>query len=59
MSKKYSHISYDTVIKELPVSKEEMEAVFFAYDYGIDLMSADDKKALDALIAKLKDIVWP
>lgn len=54
----YSHIARDTAVR-IQVTAEQMSAVLFAYDYGIDQLDEDSRYALDAVIANLKDSLHP
>lgn len=54
----YSHIAREAELK-ITVTTAEMAAIFRAYDRGIDVLDADERQALDSLIAKLKDEAHP
>ncbi|EON3372130.1 hypothetical protein ACNHGM_005013 [Escherichia coli] len=51
----YSHIVRDTTA----TISTEMAAVLEAYDRGIDTLDGTTRTALDSVISKLKDEVWP
>ena len=42
-----------------PLKAPEMAAVLEAYDRGIDTLDGTTRTALDSVISKLKDEVWP
>lgn len=54
----YSHIARDTTTT-INITAQEMAAILAAYDRGVDQLDADAGQALDSVIAKLKDQVWP
>ena len=41
------------------LSQEEGAVVLKAYDYGVDRLSGHELGALNRVIAKLKEAVWP
>lgn len=49
----YSHIAREADLK-ITVTAAEMSAIFAAYDRGLDQLDEDTRRALDAVIAKLK-----
>lgn len=58
----YSHIVRDTTATISITAAEmaaEMAAVLEAYDRGIDTLDGTTRTALDSVISKLKDEVWP
>lgn len=54
----YSHIASDKTAT-ISITAAEMSALLYAYDRGIDALDAAERQVLDAVIAKLKDEVWP
>lgn len=54
----YSHIARDVSVT-VDLTAAEVTALLGAYDRGLDALDAGDRQALDSLIAKLKDEVWP
>ncbi|MGM1142940.1 hypothetical protein ACS0VP_22740 [Escherichia coli] len=54
----YSHIVRDTTAT-ISITAAEMAAVLEAYDRGIDTLDDTARTALDSVISKLKDEVWP
>lgn len=54
----YSHIARDVSVT-VDLSAAEVAALLGAYDRGLDALDAGERQALDSLIAKLKDEVWP
>lgn len=54
----YSHIAREADLK-ITVTPAEMSAIFEAYDRGIDTLDGTTRTALDSVISKLKDEVWP
>lgn len=54
----YSHIVRDTTAT-ISITAAEMAAVLEAYDRGIDTLDDTTRTALDSVISKLKDEVWP
>lgn len=54
----YSHIAHDTQAT-ISITAQEMAAILAAYDRGVDQLDAEAGQALDSVIAKLKDQVWP
>ena len=43
----------------ISITAAEMAAVLEAYDRGIDTLDDTARAALDSVISKLKDEVWP
>lgn len=41
------------------LSTEQAAAVLLAYDRGLDAVNGSDRAQLDAVLAQLKDIIWP
>lgn len=54
----YSHICRDSTAT-VSITAAEMAAIFGAYDRGIQALDEAGTSALDAVIAKLKDELWP
>lgn len=54
----YSHICRDSTAT-VSITAAEMAAILAAYDRGINALNEADTGALDAVIAKLKDELWP
>lgn len=54
----YGHIARDVSVT-VDLTAAEVAALLGAYDRGLDALDAGDRQALDSLIAKLKDEVWP
>jgi hypothetical protein len=54
----YEHIACDATVT-IEVTREEAAAIFRAYDYGIGQTSNKEREALNAVMAKLKDQLWP
>lgn len=54
----YSHIARDVSVT-VNLSAAEVAALLGAYDRGLDALDAGERQALDSLIARLKDEVWP
>jgi hypothetical protein len=54
----YDHIARDATVT-IDVTKEEAAAIFRAYDYGITQTNDKEREALNAVMAKLKDQLWP
>ncbi|EFT0339242.1 MULTISPECIES: hypothetical protein [Aeromonas] len=54
----YSRIVRDTTAT-ISITAAEMAAVLEAYDRGIDTLDDTTRTALDSVISKLKDEVWP
>ncbi|AEY02966.1 hypothetical protein GU3_16304 (plasmid) [Oceanimonas sp. GK1] len=54
----YSHIARDTKAT-ISITAAEMAAILEAYDNGLDTLEPRTKTALDSVVAKLKDEVWP
>jgi hypothetical protein len=56
-------MSYDNIASEatvtIDVTKEEVAAIFRAHDYGIGQTNNKEREALNAVMAKLKDQLWP
>lgn len=54
----YSHIAREADLK-ITVTAAQMSAIFEAYDRGLDQLDEDTRRALDVVIAKLKDEAHP
>lgn len=54
----YSHIARDAEVK-ISIRAEEMSAILSAYDRGFSALDAAELQALDVVVAKLKDELWP
>lgn len=54
----YSHIVRDTTAT-ISITAAEMAAILEAYDRGVGALDTTTTKALDDVISKLKDEVWP
>ena len=54
----YSHIVRDSTAT-IAVTAAEMAAILEAYDRGITTLDAEKISALDAVMGKLKDELWP
>lgn len=54
----YSHIVRDSTAT-IAVTAAEMAAILEAYDRGITTLDAEKISALDAVMGKLKDQLWP
>lgn len=54
----YSHIAHDATVT-VSITAAEMAALLGAYDRGLDALDTDERAGLAAIIAKLKDEVWP
>lgn len=54
----YSHICRDSTAT-VSITASEMAAVLEAYDRGIKTLDAEKISALDAVMGKLKDELWP
>lgn len=54
----YSHIARDATIT-VSLTAAEMAAVLDAYDRGLDALDPGERSDLNAVIAKLKDELWP
>lgn len=54
----YSHICRDSTAT-VSITAAEMAAILGAYDRGIQALDEAETSALDAVIAKLKDELWP
>lgn len=53
----YSHIVRDETIT-ISITAEEMSAVLWAYDRGVDELDDENRTELDSVIAKIKYEVW-
>ncbi|WP_258404674.1 hypothetical protein [Oligella urethralis] len=53
-----SHIARDTEVT-IEITAEEVAAIFWAYDRGINAMDEASMQKLDAVINKLKYELWP
>jgi hypothetical protein len=54
----YSHIARDANIT-VSITAAEMSALLGAYDRGLDALDADERDGVNAVIAKIKDELWP
>lgn len=54
----YEGIAQDCSVT-VELRAEEAAAVLKAYDYGLNQLNADQRHALDVVMAKLKDQIWP
>lgn len=54
----YTHIARDITI-EINLSMEEVAAVLYAYDRGLDELDTQNRKELDKIFAKLKTEIHP
>lgn len=54
----YSHIAHDADVK-LSITAAEMGAILCAYDRGLVALDDGERQALDEVISKLKDELWP
>lgn len=54
----YSHIARDIEVT-IEITAEEVAAIFWAYDRGINAMDEASMQKLDAVINKLKYELWP
>jgi hypothetical protein len=44
---------------DVELSNEQAAVVLKAYDFGVGQLASDEIVMLDAVIAKLKDKIWP
>lgn len=54
----YSHIARDATVT-VSITAAEMSALLGAYDRGLDAIDQDERDGVNAVIAKLKDELWP
>ena len=54
----YSGLPLGNVDNPVPLTREEKEAILFAYDMGLDAMPMDSRSLIDSVISKLKDQIW-
>ena len=54
----YSHIAHDATVT-VSITAAEMAALLGAYDRGIDSLDQAESDGVNAVIAKLKDELWP
>ena len=54
----YSHIAHDATVT-VSITAAEMAALLGAYDRGLDALDTDEREGVNAVIAKLKDELWP
>lgn len=54
----YSHIAHDATVT-VNITKAEMAALLGAYDRGLDALDRDERDSMNAVIAKIKDELWP
>lgn len=54
----YSDIARDTTAT-ISITAAEMAAILAAYDNGLGALDDNTRTALDTVISKLKDEVWP
>lgn len=54
----YKGIAHDCTVT-VDLSEEESAAVLKAYDYGLQNLDKEQQRALNAVISKLKDQIWP
>lgn len=54
----YKGIAHDCTVT-VDLSEEESAAVLKAYDYGLHNLDKEQQRALNAVISKLKDQIWP
>ena len=54
----YSHIAHDVTVT-VSITAAEMAALLGAYDRGLDALDQDERDGVNAVIAKLKDELWP
>lgn len=55
---RYAHISHDTKV-QIEITAKEMEAILFAYDYGIANIDEESISTLDKFMDKIKYEIWP
>lgn len=58
MIDRYAHIARDAKLS-IQISAEEMAALFYAYDYGLDALDGESREKINQVLAKLKDEAWP
>lgn len=54
----YSHIAHDATVT-VSITAAEMAALLGAYDRGLDALDTDEREGMNAVIAKIKDELWP
>lgn len=54
----YSHIAHDATVT-VSITAAEMAALLGAYDRGFDALDKDEREGMNAVIAKIKDELWP
>lgn len=54
----YSHIARDNTVT-VSITAAEMAALLGAYDRGLDAIDDVEREGVNAVIAKLKDELWP
>ena len=54
----YSHIAHDATVA-VSITAAEMAALLGAYDRGLDALDDGERDGVQAVIAKLKDELWP
>lgn len=54
----YSHIAHDATVT-VSITAAEMAALLGAYDRGLGELDQDERAGVNAVIAKLKDELWP
>lgn len=54
----YSHIAHDATIT-VSITASEVAALLGAYDRGLDALDDCERDGVNAVIAKLKDELWP
>lgn len=54
----YSHLQLFPADLTIHLTRHEQEAVLSAYDNGFSLLSDQDRQQVDAVMAKLKDVIW-
>ena len=54
----YSHIAHDATVT-VSITAAEMAALLGAYDRGLDALDTDERDEVNAVIAKIKDELWP
>lgn len=63
MREHYRHMVQDGLLQGgqlmITTTPEEAAAVLHAYDEGVDALDADERQHLNAVLAKLKDQIWP
>ena len=54
----YSHIAHAATVT-VSITAAEMAALLGAYDRGLGELDQDERAGVNAVIAKLKDELWP